>query len=318
MWDVERARAAMQDELHKIAEFSLSGLSPETVLSLRSPEPMETEGVRRAREILDRAGWSKTANLSPVPTTDTPSRQDIEEEAAHDRKINQGRAMGRSVLTGAGVGRLLSEVSLKTTGNLSPLRRTVGTAVGAAAGMADHLAERRYQARREERQRQRQALQATQPVKLSSAIPRELQRLEEERSLKDLAERNPLVDSEKLRSKMQAMRRGQAIGASLTPLALAALALHPSGREFLKSEWKSSPAKTLITYTPAVAGLTGLGAKGGAALAGKLHDLRHGSAMKEKKSSADPKRRLEKSRRAFTAHNPLTVVRNETVIPRKP
>jgi len=156
--DLDRVREAMSDELRKIAEVRTEGLSPETLLSLRSPAPLETAGLSRAREILLRAEMPKVANI--------PS---IEEEAAQDRRINEGRALGKKMLTGAGVGRILSEVSLKTTGSISPIRRTAGTAIGAAGGLIDHLAEQRYQRRKAARDVLRREA-GVEPVKLSSAV----------------------------------------------------------------------------------------------------------------------------------------------------
>jgi len=52
------------DELRKIAEVSLSGLSPETILSQKQPEPMETPGSQKAMAILDLAASKKEASVS--------------------------------------------------------------------------------------------------------------------------------------------------------------------------------------------------------------------------------------------------------------
>lgn len=302
--------AALRDELQKIAEVRLDGLSPETVMSLRAPEPMATPGLQRAREILSRAELSKTANMTAP---------DIEQASAQDRKINTFRDAGKRTLTGAGVGRLLSEVSLKTSGNISPIRRTIGTAIGATAGLADHFVERRYQRRKAERDMFRRGMAPAQPVQKVASVPPELEELERERKFRELADRNPLVDSGKLRSKAKAMRVGSVVGAIAAPLALAAMAAKPAVRAAIIKDWKEFPLKTGLTYGSALAGLSGVGSKVGSLIAGKAHDIRHGPVIKEKRSSVqDPSYRLKKTQSAYKARDALTAIRNETVVPRKP
>jgi len=52
----------MSDELGKIAEFNLRGVSPQTVIEKGQPAPpMETPGFDKARDILTRASMAKTA-----------------------------------------------------------------------------------------------------------------------------------------------------------------------------------------------------------------------------------------------------------------
>ena len=59
-WD--GTRTGFFNELAKIAEFSLRGLSPETVMEKsQPPPPMETPGFDKARNILARASQTKTA-----------------------------------------------------------------------------------------------------------------------------------------------------------------------------------------------------------------------------------------------------------------
>lgn len=60
----EATKRGLFDELMKISEISLNGLSPETILSQKPPPPMETPGVTKALEILDRAEAKKTASVS--------------------------------------------------------------------------------------------------------------------------------------------------------------------------------------------------------------------------------------------------------------
>ena len=58
----EAIRLGLVDELTKISEFNLKGLSPERVMeSSQPPPPMETVGFDKARNILGRASQVKTA-----------------------------------------------------------------------------------------------------------------------------------------------------------------------------------------------------------------------------------------------------------------
>lgn len=61
-WDA--LRKGLFDELQKIGAVSLSGLSPDAVLSQQPAPPMETLGSKKAIEILDRAQAFKTASIN--------------------------------------------------------------------------------------------------------------------------------------------------------------------------------------------------------------------------------------------------------------
>lgn len=63
LWNA--VREGLLDELQKIGAVSLNGLSPETLLTQKQPEPMETPGSRKAMEILDLAEMKKQA-FSPA------------------------------------------------------------------------------------------------------------------------------------------------------------------------------------------------------------------------------------------------------------
>jgi hypothetical protein len=58
-------KAAFEDELQKIS-VSLAGLSAETILSQKAPEPLETPGVQKALQVLDLAEKQKTAGFKEV------------------------------------------------------------------------------------------------------------------------------------------------------------------------------------------------------------------------------------------------------------
>lgn len=64
-WSV--IRHSFIDELEKIAEFNLSGLSPENVMKGSTPPPpMETVGFSKARDILGRAQMTKESGTKQV------------------------------------------------------------------------------------------------------------------------------------------------------------------------------------------------------------------------------------------------------------
>lgn len=52
------------NELQKISTVRLDGLSPETILSQKPPEPLETLGARKALDLIDMAQAKKTASIS--------------------------------------------------------------------------------------------------------------------------------------------------------------------------------------------------------------------------------------------------------------
>ncbi len=55
------------DELQKIGAIDTSGLSPETILNQKAPAPMETLGVKKALDVINRAESMKHASvLSPA------------------------------------------------------------------------------------------------------------------------------------------------------------------------------------------------------------------------------------------------------------
>lgn len=51
------------DELRKISAVNLNGLSPETLLSQKPPDPMETPGSKKALDVLDLAAVKKMASV---------------------------------------------------------------------------------------------------------------------------------------------------------------------------------------------------------------------------------------------------------------
>lgn len=110
-WDI--VHRAFADEMEKIAETHLAGVSPETAQAMVRPM-METAGYDKARRILERAQILKTASKKGSAS---------------------GRETATHLLAGGTAGRLLSELSFKKS--VSPTRKTIGTLLGAGLAAAD-------------------------------------------------------------------------------------------------------------------------------------------------------------------------------------
>lgn len=82
-------RKGFFDELRKIAAISLSGLSAETVLSQKQPEPMETPGSRKALDVIDLATAKKTASITS-PAMQLRSAQQVGEPVTTRAKKGPG------------------------------------------------------------------------------------------------------------------------------------------------------------------------------------------------------------------------------------
>lgn len=108
MWN--DVRAAFLDELEKIAEVSLAGLSPAAALSSQA-RPMETAGFQKAKEVFERAEAMKTASpYSPgtLPGLQTAANSKTENQKAHPSAISQTKSVGAHILGGMGAGGFLS------------------------------------------------------------------------------------------------------------------------------------------------------------------------------------------------------------------
>jgi hypothetical protein len=143
--DWKQVRASFDDELYKISEISLSGLSTETTLqNSQPPPPMESPGFQKARAILDMMGGDAKEKLSysyynnQFPRLAKGGLQG--EPTPPPDKIDKLKSLGAHVLAGGGAGRFASEFSPK---GATPKERFIGTAVGAGLGAAEY-ARKRY------------------------------------------------------------------------------------------------------------------------------------------------------------------------------
>lgn len=88
------------DELGKIAAVDLSGLSPQAALSLKSPEPMETVGSKKALDLIEMAMARKTASV-PSPATSLRASQKVGQPVTNRAKNGPGiKAQIRGSLIG--------------------------------------------------------------------------------------------------------------------------------------------------------------------------------------------------------------------------
>ena len=145
-WDT--VRAAFEDELEKIAEFSLRGLNPQTALTAATPpSPLETQGYDKAKAVLDRVDAAKTAAAN-LQFTGRAAQQVKKEEGS--KPVQDVKSLGAHTLGGAGAGRLISEMA---HGPKLPdatkfhSSKWYGTAIGAGVGAAE-FARRRSEERR--------------------------------------------------------------------------------------------------------------------------------------------------------------------------
>lgn len=148
----EHAHAGLLDELSKIADVSLDGLSPETILERGNPPPpMETPGYDKAKAILDRVQMSKSAGRrkasdfgTGMPEFNRLSRPMQPGMTGTDKALSAGG----HVVGGMGIGKLMAEYShglkgAKPSPRMGAAAMTAGGAIGGARFLQKRLQERR-------------------------------------------------------------------------------------------------------------------------------------------------------------------------------
>lgn len=131
-WD--RVKASFLDELEKISEVSLLGVSSERALAVPEPSPMETAGFLKARALLERAEQMKTA-----------AAQQPGQKKQPQTVIQQAKGFGGHVLGGMAGGKFLSDFAhgpqLAMTDAARATQHRTGwkaTAAGGALGAAEY------------------------------------------------------------------------------------------------------------------------------------------------------------------------------------
>lgn len=134
--DWQHLKDAFDDELIKIAEVSLRGLSPESVLQGSEPlPPSDSPGFQKARSILELAA-SQGQPLEKVSYRYYQQFQGKKKEPElQPDAIDKVKSFGLHVLSGGGAGRFAAEFRPK---GATPKQRFIGTAVGAGLGAAEY------------------------------------------------------------------------------------------------------------------------------------------------------------------------------------
>jgi hypothetical protein len=113
----------MFDELEKLAEISLAGLSPQRALeSGAHAMPMETSGYDKAVSILNRAQASPVVPQVKTAAPRVPFNADLpainsftgakkRKKRKHEVAVERGKSLAGHTLGGMGIGRLVGEMS---------------------------------------------------------------------------------------------------------------------------------------------------------------------------------------------------------------
>jgi hypothetical protein len=114
-WDL--VQAAFRDELEKIGEVSLAGLSPQILLAQKMAPTFETPGLAKAMGILDRYEQQRVKLAAPQVPFNPNLPQINRVTGARKRKkeetgaVEQGKSLAGHTLGGMGIGRLVGEMS---------------------------------------------------------------------------------------------------------------------------------------------------------------------------------------------------------------
>jgi len=159
----DRVHTAFLDELQKISEVSLAGLSHESVQRLATPAaPMETAGLSKALAVLARyEGMPKLAFLDRVSNPNLPGMQRMTGVKKKGKKSSDGAAQqtgsaAAHTLGGMGAGRMVADFAQGPKAIASGVLRKHqwhGMAAGAALG-ASVYAGKRLAKRQSEREKQ--------------------------------------------------------------------------------------------------------------------------------------------------------------------
>lgn len=109
----EALKNGFEDELKKIGEVSLAGLSAETILSYPHPQPVPSDGYEKAKTILAKAQSlplsEKTAGPDPsvLPRLSVLGRRKRKQEAPPSSKIDKTKEVGVHMLAGAGAAKFI-------------------------------------------------------------------------------------------------------------------------------------------------------------------------------------------------------------------
>lgn len=156
--DWARVKVAMRDELEKIGEISLSGLSPRTVVERGQPAPpMPNAGLDKAMRMLDQLDAAQA--MPKVASPHIPFNPDLPQvnrvTGGKKRKkekpsaVERGKSLGGHIIGGAGAGRFVGEFLHGSKAPVSAAARQAmhgkkywGTIAGAGVGAAEFARKR--------------------------------------------------------------------------------------------------------------------------------------------------------------------------------
>jgi hypothetical protein len=151
----EVLHGAFLDELQKISEVSLAGLSHESVQRLAAPaQPMETAGLTKALAVLARyEGMPKMAFVSGVSNPELPQMRrvtGIKRGKKNDKgAVEQGKNLAGYTAGGLGIGRLAGYVAHGPHAAITEAAKKSahgkmwwGTVAGGALGAAEYARKR--------------------------------------------------------------------------------------------------------------------------------------------------------------------------------
>jgi len=151
----DRVHTAFLDELQKISEVSLAGLSHESVQRLATPAaPMETAGLSKALAVLTRyEGMPKLAFIGRVSNPDLPQLRRTtgtkKGKKVSNTPIEQGKNLAGYTAGGMGIGRIAGYVSQGPKAALTEAAKQShhgkmwwGTLAGGGLGAAEYARKR--------------------------------------------------------------------------------------------------------------------------------------------------------------------------------
>jgi hypothetical protein len=153
---------AFLDELQKISEVSLAGLSHESVQRMATPaQPMETAGLSKALAVLARyEGMPKIAFVNRVSNPDLPQMRrttGVRKKSADKGAVEQGKNLAGYTAGGMGIGRIGGYVAQGPHAAISEAAKRSahgkmwwGTVAGGALGAAEY-ARKRIKAKQQEK-----------------------------------------------------------------------------------------------------------------------------------------------------------------------
>lgn len=148
LWRV--VQVGFRDEMRKISEVNLSGVSAETLMNYPQPEPMPSAAYEKAQAILSRVGSVKTEGVEKTsgPRPDVlPQLRRLARRKDGDpppNDLDKAMAYGGNILAGAGAAKFTGDAGEKIREgfggkSLTPKTKALILIGGATAGLANKI-----------------------------------------------------------------------------------------------------------------------------------------------------------------------------------